>query len=164
MVRPGLFGRMPEAPPRRFPVPGKTPPPGGGTAPGGPCSRPGGGQAFCGQDRLGPGFPGSESGFGSATAPAAGSSTGRRRRCPPSARPGNGAGSGLQQLSPGVKDQHQGVVDHRQQGISLRRRGGDSGALQMGTDAFPGQGLQPDGPELPGEAGQEAPARRTGRR
>ena len=69
---------------------------------------------------------------------------------------GNGAGSGLQQLSPGVKDQHQGVVDHRPQGISLRRRG-DSGALQMGTDAFPGQGLQPDGPELPGEAGREAP-------
>ena len=86
-------------------------------------------------------------------APAAGSSTGRRRRCPPSARPGNGAGSGLQQLSPGVKDQHQGgsrspsTGDRPPAAGRLRR-------AQMGTDAFPGQGLQPDGPELPGEAGQ----------
>ena len=69
---------------------------------------------------------------------------------------GNGAGAGLQQPGPGVEDQHQGVVDYRPQGIPFRRRG-DPGPLQVGLDASSGQGLQPDGPELPGEAGQEAP-------
>ena len=115
-----------------------------------------GGQALCGQNSLGrgPRVPGL-----AVTAPqlllqVVPQDSAGAVRLPPGQ--GNGAGPGLQQLGPGVEDQHQGVVDHRPQGVPLRRWG-DPGQFQVGLDAVLGQGLQPDGPELPGEAGQKAP-------
>lgn len=113
-----------------------------------------GGQALCGQNSLGrgPRVPGL-----AVTAPqlllqVVPQDSAGAVRLP--ARPGEWRWAGFAQLGPGVEDQHQGVVDHRPQGVPLRRWG-DPGQFQVGLDAVLGQGLQPDGPELPVRPGRK---------